>query len=39
VRVALWLVPLILGPPNEEPPWGLIGTLAGLGVRLRSAVL
>jgi len=31
VVVAVWLVLLILGPPKEDPPWGLLGTVAGIG--------
>jgi signal transduction histidine kinase len=31
VVVGLWLVLLVLGPPNEGPPWTLVGMLAGLG--------
>ena len=30
VLVALFLVMLILGPPREEPPWTLVGMLAGI---------
>lgn len=30
VAVVLWLVLLILGPPREDPPWTLVGMLAGV---------
>jgi len=30
VVVAIWLVMLILGPPREDPPWTLVGILAGI---------
>jgi signal transduction histidine kinase len=30
VVVAIFLVLLILGPPREDPPWTLVGTVAGL---------
>ena len=30
VVVAVWLVMLILGPPREDPPWTLVGMLAGI---------
>jgi signal transduction histidine kinase len=28
--VAVWLSMLILGPPREDPPWTLVGVLAGI---------
>jgi signal transduction histidine kinase len=31
VVVSVWLVMLILGPPREDPPWTLVGMLAGIG--------
>ena len=30
VAVALFLVALVLGPPREDPPWTLVGTVAGI---------
>jgi signal transduction histidine kinase len=30
VVVSVWLVMLILGPPQEDPPWTLVGILAGI---------
>ena len=30
VVVAVWLVMLILGPPREDPPWTLVGVIAGI---------
>ena len=30
VAVSVWLVMLILGPPREDPPWTLVGMLAGI---------
>ena len=30
VVVAVWLVMLILGPPREDPPWTLVGMVAGI---------
>ena len=29
VVVAVWLVMLILGPPQEDPPWTLVGIARG----------
>ena len=31
VVVGVWLAMLILGPPQEEMPWGLVGLIAALG--------